>query len=87
MRELRKLFEPIKIANVQIKNRIVMSRMGLGRATEDGQVTDGIVDFYIERAKGGAGLIYVVCGYNDFCVYLPHIPALQDDRFIPGIRG
>ena len=86
MRELRKLFEPIKIANVQIKNRIAMSPMGLGRATEDGQVTDGIVDFYIERAKGGAGLIYVVCGYNDFCVYLPHIPALQDDRFIPGLR-
>ncbi len=86
MRELRKLFEPIKIANVQVKNRIAMSPMGLGRASEDGQVTDGIVDFYIERAKGGVGLIYVVCGYNDFCVYLPHIPALQDDRFTPGLR-
>ena len=68
---LKKLFEPIKINDVHIKNRIVMSPMGLGRDTADGYVTDGLVDFYIERAKGGAGLIYVVCGYNDFCVYLP----------------
>lgn len=86
MKRLRKLFEPIQVANVQIKNRIVMSPMGLGRATEDGYVTDAMVDFYIERAKGGVGLIGVVCGYNDFCVYLPHIPALQDDKHVPGLK-
>ena len=86
MRRLTKLFEPIKIANVQVRNRIVMSPMGLGRATEDGFVTDAMVDFYIERARGGVGLIGVVCGYNDFCVHLPHVPALQDDKFIPGLR-
>ena len=43
MRRLRKLFEPIKIANVQIRNRIVMSPMGLGRATDDGFVTDAMI--------------------------------------------
>ncbi len=86
MRRLRKLFEPIKVAGVEIRNRIVMSPMGLGRATDDGFVTDVMVDFYIERARGGAGLINIVCGYNDFCVYLPHIPALQDDKYIPGLR-
>src|SRR5512136_3194835 len=86
MRRLRKLFEPIKIADVQIRNRIVMSPMGLGKATADGFVTDGMVDFYIERAKGGAGLINIVCGYNDFCVYLPTIPALEDDKYLPGLR-
>lgn len=86
MRRLRKLFEPVTIANVQVKNRIAMSPMGLGRATEEGFVTDSMVDFYNERAKGGVGLIFVVCGYNDFCVYLPSIPALQDEKFIPGLR-
>jgi len=86
MRELRKLFEPIRIADIQVKNRIAMSPMGLGRATQDGFVTDNMVDFYIERAKGGVGLIFVVCGYNDFCVYLPSIPALEDDKFLPGLK-
>ncbi len=86
MRTLRKLFEPIRVADVEIRNRIVMSPMGLGRATDDGFVTDVLVDFYIERARGGAGLINIVCGYNDFSVYLPHIPALQDDKYLPGLR-
>ena len=86
MRRLRKLFEPIKVADVQIKNRIVMSPMGLGRATQDGFVTDVMVDFYIERAKGGAGLINIVCCYNDFSSFLPTIPALEDDKYLPGLK-
>jgi len=86
MKRLRRLFEPIKIADLQLKNRIVMSPMGLGKATKDGFVTDGMVDFYIERARGGVGYIGVVCGYNDFCVYLPQVPALQDDKYIPGLK-
>ncbi|MBN2098026.1 MAG: FAD-dependent oxidoreductase [Dehalococcoidia bacterium] len=86
MRRLRKLFEPISVADVEIKNRIVMSPMGLGRATEDGFVTDVMVDFYIERARGGAGLINIVCGYNDFSSYLPSIPALEDDKYIAGLK-
>ena len=86
MRRLRKLFEPIKVADVQIRNRIVMSPMGLGKATVDGFVTDAMVDFYVERAKGGAGLINIVCGYNDFSSYLPTIPALEDDKYLPGLK-
>jgi 2,4-dienoyl-CoA reductase (NADPH2) len=86
MRKLRKLFEPIKIADVQIRNRIVMSPMGLGRATDDGFVTDVMVDFYIERARGGAGLINIVCAHNNFSSYLPTIPALEDDKYIAGLK-
>lgn len=86
MKRFRKLFEPIKIADVQIKNRIVMSPMGLGKATADGFVTDVMVDFYVERARGGAGLINIVCGYNDFSSYLPTIPALEDDKYIAGLK-
>lgn len=86
MRGLRKLFEPIEVADVRIRNRIVMSPMGLGRATDDGFVTDAMVDFYIERARGGAGLINIVCAYNDSFVHLPHIPALEDDKYVPGLR-
>ncbi len=86
MRKLRKLFEPIRIADITVKNRIAMSPMGLGRASQDGFITDNMVDFYVERAKGRVGLIFVVCGYNDFCVYLPTIPALEDDKFLPGLR-
>ena len=83
---MRKLFEPIRIGDVEIKNRIAMLPLGLGYGEPDGTVSDRLIDFYVERAKGGAGLIFVVCGYNDSGCYLPQHPALEDDRFLPGIR-
>lgn len=52
------LFEPIKIGNMYLKNRIVMSSMNLGYA-HDGEVNQRIIDFYAERARGEAGLIMV----------------------------
>lgn len=54
------LFSPIKIGSMEVKNRIAMMPMGVfsprlmgpnGAYTKDG------ADYYIERAKGGTGLI------------------------------
>ena len=59
-----KLFEPIKIGGVEIKNRFFMSPMGnFGYVDEQGALTDAAVDFYVERAKGGMGLIF-----TGFCI-------------------
>lgn len=52
------LFQPININFLSVKNRIFMPAMHLGMANNF-QVTDQIVDFYVERAKGGAGMISV----------------------------
>lgn len=55
---MQKLFEPIKIGNVEIKNRIAMAPMAnLGLITPDGCFTKRAVDYYVERAKGGTGLL------------------------------
>lgn len=86
MERLQKLFEPIKIGDVEIKNRIVMSPMGLGFCEEDGTVNDRFVEFYTQRARGGAGLIIVVTCYNDFGNKLPWSPALEDEKFLPGLK-
>lgn len=52
-----KLFTPIKIGNVQIKNRIVMAPMLMDFGQFDGRTTEQLMDYYEERAKGGTGLI------------------------------
>ncbi|MHB8106546.1 MAG: oxidoreductase [Candidatus Cryosericum sp.] len=53
-----KLFEPIKIGKVEIKNKISMAPMGIGGlATNDGGFNQRAIDYYVERAKGGVGLI------------------------------
>lgn len=46
------------IGNIEIKNRLVMTSMGIGYADHAGNATDEIIQFYAERAKGGAGLIF-----------------------------
>lgn len=54
-----KLFEPGEIGKLKIRNRIVMSPMGMHFAGINGEVTDKTIAHYRERAKGGVGLITV----------------------------
>ncbi len=51
------LFEPMKIGSVTIKNRIVMCPMGGTALIENNHFDQASADMYIERAKGGVGLI------------------------------
>lgn len=54
----KKLFEPISIAKVTIKNRLAMAPMSLTNLVlPEGGITERGVRFYQERAKGGTGLI------------------------------
>jgi 2-enoate reductase len=56
--KFRKLFEPIAIGNRRIENRIVMAPIYLGGlANADGRLGQRCIEFYAERARGGAGLI------------------------------
>ncbi len=52
-----KLFSPGKIANLELKNRIVMPAMGCSLAESTGEAGARIIKYYADRARGGAGLI------------------------------
>lgn len=52
------LFSPMKIGNVEIKNRIVMAPMCMGFGQYNGCATETMMNYYEERAKGGVGLIF-----------------------------
>ncbi len=53
-----KLFEPCKIGKLEIKNRMFMAPMGLvGFADGDGGFTKECQEYFIERARGGTGLL------------------------------
>lgn len=55
----RMLFSPIKIRNVEIKNRVVFLPHLPLYADQYFAPTDRTMYYYTERAKGGAGLIVV----------------------------
>lgn len=52
-----KLFAEGTIGKLKLKNRVVMSPMGIGLAELDGSPTEDMIAFYEARAIGGAGLI------------------------------
>lgn len=54
------LFQPLKINNTTIRNRIVSTAHAEVYATDGGMTTDRYVKYYEEKAKGGCGLC--ICG-------------------------
>ena len=54
-----KLFEPITIGGLRVKNRLNMPPMHTNLGNRDVGISDSGIDFYAARAKGGFGLIGV----------------------------
>lgn len=52
-----RLFSPVRIGGLEIRNRVAMTPMGVGLAAVGGGVSDDIIAFYEARARGGIGLI------------------------------
>jgi len=84
MQQFKNLFTPIRIKNMEIGNRIVMLPMTTGYTEPDETVGGRFIDFFAERAKGGAGLIIIP--FSPVRAGSPVEPGLFEDRFIPGIR-
>ena len=78
------LFSPVKIGNVTLKNRVILTAMGgtsfLGH---DGKFNPHIRDYYMERVKGGVALIVPgVTGVKDMNGYLYE----KEDIFLGPVR-
>lgn len=78
-----KLFEPIEINHLQLKNRVVMPAMNLGY-THDGTVNERLIEFYRQRALGGAGLIMVGGTAVEKTGVIGGFVSLHADDFIKG---
>lgn len=86
--KFQKLFEPLKLKNITTKNRIVMPAMNTNFADSNGFVTQKLINYYEERAKGGVGLIIISAAYIDPTAKKRRGGvAIYDDRFIPGLHS
>lgn len=83
-----RLFQPLQTGNLSLKNRIVMPAMGTGYGTPDGQVTQRSIDYYEARAQGGVGtiIVEVTCVQPPIGKSTPNELAIDQDRYIPGLR-
>jgi len=82
-----KLFEPCWVGKLELANRIVAAPMATC-FPKDGFVTDRMIDYHAEIARGGVSLIIV----EDTVVQLPlgrqadNDLIFSDDRYMPGMR-
>ncbi|HKP84779.1 MAG TPA: NADH:flavin oxidoreductase [Blastocatellia bacterium] len=79
------LFAPIRVGPITMESRTWVPAMVPWRATEDGFVTENILEWYGRFAEGRPGAIVVeATGVRD----IPSGPLLRigHDRFIPGLR-
>jgi 2,4-dienoyl-CoA reductase-like NADH-dependent reductase (Old Yellow Enzyme family) len=58
---LELVFTPVEVRSVTIANRIVFPAFQTNYATEEGFVTERVLHFYREIAKGGPGTVIVGC--------------------------
>lgn len=78
-----RLFTPITIKNMTLKNRIIMSAMH-HLYTENGYCTPRFSEYYFLRAEGGAGLVIVgSCRFDDYGAKTNSM-SLRTDDTIPG---
>ena len=80
------LFTPIRINSLTLKNRIIMPAMASYHAAVNGEVTDKLIRYHAERAKGGVGMNIVEATYitrsgNSFDLGL----GISDDFMIKGL--
>lgn len=82
-----RLFAPGKVGSLELPNRIVFAATSSELADQDGFVGDDLVEYYAERARGGAGLLVVEATYvEQEGKRLHHNAMLHDDCYIPGLR-
>src|ERR1700679_4147641 len=80
-----RLFSPIQVGAISLRHRTWVPAMVPWRATDDGFVTQEVLDWYERFAAGRAAAIVVEgTGIRD----VPSGPLLRlgDERFLPGLR-
>ena len=80
------LLSPGKIGPIELRNKTVMCAMGMSQS-DHGHVNDAVVNHYVERAKGGIGLIIVevTCVDTPLGLNTARMLVIDDDKYIPGM--
>jgi len=90
MGRVTKLFEPIRIGAMELRNRVVMTGIAINSAedtTMSGVLHQKYIDFFEERAKGGTGLIILPDTCIDRNLRFQSHPCIGGDEFNPGLSA
>ena len=81
---MKKVFEPVSLRHLSVKNRLIRSATWEGIANPDGSITEETYTIYKELARGGVGTIltgFTSVALHDHC--FDGMMRLCDDALIP----
>jgi len=84
MAKIRRIFEPIQVGRLTLRNRIKMPAMAVVPPESEEVMISRLKAFYAERAKGGVALIGASCTATRL-IQDPMLP-LYEDRAVPALR-
>lgn len=85
--KFKKVLEPGKIGNLELKNRFVMAPMVTNYCDYDGCVTERFKAYHEARAKGGVGMIIIEATYvTPSGRGFPNEVGISKDSHIKGLR-
>jgi 2,4-dienoyl-CoA reductase-like NADH-dependent reductase (Old Yellow Enzyme family)/thioredoxin reductase len=88
MEQFERLFSPIKIGTLELRNRFIVPPMATTLAHEDCTVSQALIDYWVARAKGGWGLLIVEFSSVDPLGKVgPCHPGIWNDGFVPGLKA
>lgn len=86
MNQFSHVFQPLKLRNLTIKNRIELTPFVPCQVDSEGGVTQGMIDFIRMQARTGAGIIVLGC-ITDTNRKLSEFAdvSINEDKFVPGL--
>ena len=80
------LLDPLKLGNIEVRNRIVMAPMLVDKATREGLVTEELIKHYVERANNLGLQIVEAAGVSKTSRW-SNLISIDSDQSISGLRN
>src|ERR1700686_3641013 len=80
------LFDPLKIGDLEVPNRILLAPLTRNRSTGPGRVPNALMrDYYVQRASAGL-ILSEATSVAPAGVGYPHTPGVWSDEQVEGWR-
>ncbi|MCK4608437.1 MAG: NADH:flavin oxidoreductase [Gammaproteobacteria bacterium] len=85
--DTKTVLQPLAVNQITLPNRIVFPAIQTNYANSDGSVSDKLINFYAQIAKGGCGLIFTgSASVSPDSVHSERTMQIHSDKFIPGLE-
>jgi len=82
-----KLFSPLKVGSLTLRNRVGMAPMSMDYEAADGTIPKRLADIFVRRAEGGTGYVVIdAVTVDSKYQYIGNTTSLDSDNLVPQFK-